>query len=288
MKHVILATVCMLGFGVAAFFVFRLLHHGAIDELVFEKKGSVDTSLQYFSGEELYSDEISTILFGRRVFDRVHPGLERAISMQEIFNAGGDIHKGWVFKSDEENRTSIARIYWNDTTKWQSNWRHLAGDRFAVGDTIRSGIRNGVSGTSRSFLTGEEEWLPSRIPGEEEVIFGKDAFAKAFPRLEQVLRVKNMATPPEALFRGWIVSDDNGDTDYRRVYWDETSYWVSDWKHLRGDAYVENGIQIEPSNRAWDGTSGSNHAVMIGILFGFVLGAVVAFGFLEAIFWEPY
>ncbi len=275
MKHWVLLGVCVFGLAVAAFFAVRLLHHGSITVEEFREKSVVDENVLYVQKEDLYPEDTSAWLFGKGVFPHAFSGRERAYTLREVLSSDGNIAHGWILR-DDYGVTQAKRIYWGDTKYWEEDkWVGIEKQFFK--NKIPPSVSQDVP--KDPSLNREET---------SDILFGNQGHSTHFLGLKQVASLEDLS-PPQELQRGWIAVPQGGeDTFVARIYWDDTSYWLSPWMHLSEDDYITDGIMYTMAEKGWDGRTGNNWPIFIGIIFGLLLVALLVFGWLELLFNESW
>ncbi len=272
MRHLILLGLILTGLGLGAYFTVHYLHHGDLSPGLEEK--AFDQNLASMPKDQLWPERGSEIIFGKTSFEETNPDLERTEYLDEVFRAGSTVARGWIVK-DSNDKTEIARVYWNDVIWWRSRWYHLGGEDYIAHDAIN--ITSHVSGLAGdTFLT------------DSEIVFGRTAFSKIYPNLEKTENVETLFSRDRVVARGWIVKESGDDndstkTDVARLYWTNNAYWVSDWHHIAGNAYIAAGT-LYTHTTGWDGSNGNNWAIIFGIMMGELILAIMILILMEMLF----
>lgn len=283
MKHVILGGIATLLFIVGGYFIVAKLYHGGTKELKYEENGFIEGNITHSEAEKLYPTD-SITLFGAQSFKRVHSSLERAFTLEGFDTEKNAISSALLLRS-HNNKTEIAYIFWDEHFWWRSEWYYFDRNSVLRGEVVTK------KGAEPRNIIARETVAPSLTDTLKttELFFGKDAFQVTFPNLKKIDTNDRPITSVEKLSRGWIIKNSEYATYVARVYWDDSSYWVSDWEHLEEPSYIDRGVFWNLSrDSSWDGVIGSNRGTVIGMMFGALFVCLAFFGCLELINTEKW
>lgn len=121
-----------------------------------------DKGKNLLTGESVFiqgdkdSLEDAEFIFGKHAFDEVFPGREKVSNILNTSTSLDKLQRGWVVKDSEED-TEIARIYWNDTFYWRSDWRALGGTEYVENGIFYAPTNqgwDGAIGSNRGVVIG--------------------------------------------------------------------------------------------------------------------------------------
>ncbi len=184
-------------------------------------------------------------IFGKDAFQKAFPQLKEAVAISQLSTPPEEIQKGWVIKNGEPH-TQIARIWWDKTLYWMSDWEDLEGVNMVSEDTVQ----NLEERKAEFFVCEKGNKEPANEERQEEplLLFGEGAFTALYPNL---LRVESREAPSfsqDALFKGWTFKREDPHTQVALIYWDNTSYWVSEWKDFPGSTFIRGEVIRETSD----------------------------------------